>query len=77
MDPSLFSNEIETSIKSHPAESALSVALYEVQKLHAIQRLRQYFVKGFTTDDDRLNGDRGGNYFYELLARIRDIRSSD
>jgi hypothetical protein len=34
------------------------------------------FVKGFTMDDERLKRRGGGNYFEELLARIRDIRSS-
>lgn len=43
----------------------------------ATQRLREYIVKGFTLDDDRLKQAGGGNYFDELLARIRDIRSSE
>jgi hypothetical protein len=42
----------------------------------ATQRLREYIVKGFTLDDERLKQAGGGNYFDELLARIRDIRSS-
>ncbi|MBP7310130.1 MAG: virulence RhuM family protein, partial [Candidatus Cloacimonetes bacterium] len=41
------------------------------------QRLREYIVKGFTLDDERLKQSGGGNYFDELLARIRDIRSSE
>lgn len=41
------------------------------------QRLREYIVKGFTLDDERLKQAGGGNYFDELLARIRDIRSSE
>lgn len=41
------------------------------------QRLREYIVKGFTMDDERLKQAGGGNYFDELLARIRDIRSSE
>ena len=43
----------------------------------ATQRLREYIVKGFTMDDERLKQRGGGNYFEELLARIRDIRSSE
>lgn len=43
----------------------------------ATQRLREYIIKGFTLDDDRLKQAGGGNYFDELLARIRDIRSSE
>ena len=43
----------------------------------ATQRLREYIVKGFALDDSRLKQAGGGNYFDELLARIRDIRSSE
>ena len=43
----------------------------------ATQRLREYIIKGFTLDDARLKQAGGGNYFDELLARIRDIRSSE
>ncbi|MBQ9387724.1 MAG: virulence RhuM family protein [Lachnospiraceae bacterium] len=39
--------------------------------------LREYIIKGFTIDDERLKGNAGGNYWKELLDRIRDIRSSD
>ena len=39
--------------------------------------MRDYISKGFTLDDDRLKQAGGGNYFDELLARIRDIRSSE
>jgi hypothetical protein len=46
-------------------------------RIWATQRLREYIVKGFTMDDDRLKQRGGGNYFEELLARIRDIRSSE
>lgn len=43
----------------------------------ATQRLREYIIKGFAMDDERLKQAGGGNYFDELLARIRDIRSSE
>ncbi len=43
----------------------------------ATARLREYIVKGFTLNDDLLKEAGGGNYFDELLARIRDIRSSE
>lgn len=46
----------------------------------ATERLREYIVKGFTLDDERLKNPPGPgviNYFDELLARIRDIRSSE
>ena len=39
--------------------------------------LKEYMQKGFALDDDRLKRLGGGNYFDELLARIRDIRSSE
>ena len=39
--------------------------------------LKEYIKKGFVMDDDRLKRLGGGNYFEELLARIRDIRSSE
>jgi len=46
-------------------------------RIWATQRLREYIIKGFTLDDERLKRAGGGNYFDELLARIRDIRSSE
>src|SRR3989338_4280389 len=46
-------------------------------RIWATQRLREYIIKRFTLDDDRLKQGGGGNYFDELLARIRDIRSSE
>ena len=38
--------------------------------------IREYIIKGYTLDDERLKGN-GGRYFRELLQRIRDIRSSE
>lgn len=46
-------------------------------RIWATQRLREYTVKGFTLDDERLKQVGGGGYFDELLARVRDIRSSE
>lgn len=43
----------------------------------ATKRLKEYIVKGFTMDDERLKNLGGGNYWKELLDRIRDIRSSE
>ena len=43
----------------------------------ATERLKEYLVKGFTLDDERLKNLGGGSYWYELLERIRDIRSSE
>ncbi len=43
----------------------------------ATARLHEYIIKGFTMDDERLKGTGGGNYWKELLDRIRDIRSSE
>ena len=39
--------------------------------------LKEYLIKGFAMDDERLKGNGGGNYWKELLDRIRDIRSSE
>ena len=46
-------------------------------RIWATQRLKEYIIKGFTMNDDLLKQAGGGNYFDELLARIRDIRSSE
>jgi len=46
-------------------------------RIWANQILKEYMMKGFAMDDERLKNLGGGNYFDELLARIRDIRSSE
>lgn len=46
-------------------------------RIWATQVLKEYMIKGFAMDDDRLKGVGGGNYWKELLNRIRDIRSSE
>ncbi|MFN8698794.1 MAG: virulence RhuM family protein [Flavobacteriales bacterium] len=43
----------------------------------ATARLKEYLIKGFSINDEQLKQAGGGNYFDELLARIRDIRSSE
>ena len=43
----------------------------------ATERLKEYIVKGFTLDDERLKKLGGGSYWKELLERIRDIRASE
>lgn len=57
---------------------------YRVKSLRGVQfriwatdRLREYLIKGFTMNDDMLKQGAGGNYWRELLERIRDIRSSE
>ena len=46
-------------------------------RIWATNVLKEYMRKGFALDDDRLKRLGGGNYFEELLSRIRDIRSSE
>lgn len=46
-------------------------------RIWATWRLKEYIVKGFIMDDDRLKNLGGGGYWKELLARIRDIRASE
>lgn len=46
-------------------------------RIWATQRLREYLIKGFTMNDERLKEAGNSRYFEELLQRIRDIRSSE
>ncbi len=46
-------------------------------RIWASKILKEYIIKGFTMDDERLKGTGGGQYWKELLDRIRDIRSSE
>ena len=77
--------QISRDLEYYNLDAVISVG-YRVNSLRgtqfriwATQRLREYLVKGFAMDDERLKagGGVGRNYFDELLARIRDIRSSE
>ena len=75
--------EVTRQIEHYNLDAIISVG-YRVNSLRgtqfriwATQRLREYIIKGFAMDDERLKRNGGGNYFDELLARIRDIRSSE
>lgn len=46
-------------------------------RIWATNILKEYLIKGFAMDDERLKGNGGGSYWKELLDRIRDIRSSE
>jgi hypothetical protein len=75
--------EIERNIEYYNLDVIISVG-YRVKshrgtqfRIWGTQRLREYIIKGFSLDDERFKQAGGGNYFDELLARIRDIRSSE
>ncbi len=75
--------QVERSLKHYNLDVIISIG-YRVRshrgtqfRIWATQRLREYLIKGFAMDDQRLKQAGGGNYFEELLARIRDIRSSE
>ncbi len=70
-------------VKLYNLDVIISVG-YRVKSLRGVHfrrwataRLKEYMLKGFTMDDDRLKSLGGGNYWKELLDRIRDIRSSE
>ncbi len=80
-------NEGERSVSRNAKHYNLDVIIavgYRVKsprgtqfRIWATERLREYLVKGFTMNDDLLKQAGGGNYWKELLERIRDIRSSE
>lgn len=75
--------EINRKVAYYSLDMILAIG-YRVRSIRGIQFrnyattiLREYLVKGFAMDDERLKKLGGGNYFKELLDRIRDIRSSE
>ncbi len=78
------SREVTRDIKHYNLDTILAVG-YRVRsdrgtqfRKWATERLREYLIKGFTMDDERLKQGGGrARYFQELLQRIRDIRSSE
>lgn len=79
------SRRVERLIDFYSLEMILAIG-YRVRSHRGVQfrrwateRLREYIVKGFVLDDERLKGERalGADYFDELLERIRDIRASE
>ena len=74
---------VERQIDFYNLDVIISVG-YRVKSLRGTQFriwatniLKEYMKKGFALDDDRVKNLGGGNYFEELLSRIRDIRSSE
>ena len=74
---------IKRAIKYYNLDAIISVG-YRVDshrgtqfRIWATRRLKEYLVKGFTLDDERLKSGNQPNYFQELLDRIRDIRSTE
>lgn len=74
---------VSRNVKHYSLDVIISVG-YRVRSLRGTQfriwatdRLREYIVKGFAMNDDLLKKSGGGNYWKELLERIRDIRSSE
>jgi hypothetical protein len=75
--------QITRSVNCYNLDAIISVG-YRVNSSRATQFriwatkvLKEYLIKGFAMDDERLKGNGGGNYWKELLDRIRDIRSSE
>jgi hypothetical protein len=78
--------QVERALRHYSLDAIIAVG-YRVKsargtqfRIWATQRLKEYLVKGFTMDDERLKNPPGKgqtDYFDELLARIRDIRSSE
>jgi len=77
------SREVTRNIPHYNLDMIISLG-YRVKSIIATQfrrwateRLKEYIIKGFAMDDERLKQLGGGNYWRELLDRIRDIRSSE
>ena len=75
--------KVERKVKYYNLDMILSLGYRIKSKVAtnfrrwATEILKEYMIKGFTMDDERLKGNGGGNYWKELLARIKDIRSSE
>jgi len=77
------SRQVQRALEYYNLDMIISVG-YRVKsglatrfRIWATQRLKEYIIKGFTMDDARLKEAGNSRYFEELLARIRDIRSSE
>ena len=77
------SRSVERDVEHYNLDMILSLG-YRVRSVTATrfrqwatERLKEYIIKGFTMDDERLKQLGGGSYWKELLDRIRDIRSSE
>ena len=77
------SREVERNVVHYNLDMIISLG-YRVKsriatnfRRWATERIKEYMIKGFTMDDERLKKLGGGNYWKELLDRIRDIRSSE
>ncbi len=75
--------EVKRSLDYYNLDMIISVG-YRIKshvatrfRIWATERLKEYIIKGFALDDDRLKEPQNDRYFEELLARIRDIRSSE
>jgi hypothetical protein len=77
------SRKVERKQKFYNLDAIISVG-YRIKshiatkfRIWATKLLKEYLIKGFTMDDERLKNLGGGGYWKELLARIRDIRASE
>lgn len=77
------SRDVRRKVAHYNLDAIISVG-YRVKsklatqfRIWATERLREYLVKGFTMDDERLKNLGGGVYWRELLERVREIRSSE
>lgn len=75
--------QVQRSVEHYNLDVIVSVG-YRVKSLRgtkfriwATQRLREYIIKGFALDEERLKKGVGGDHFRQMLERIRDIRSSE
>lgn len=75
--------KVERNIDYYNLDVIISVG-YRVKSLEGVRfrkwataRIKEYIIKGYTMDDERFKNLGGGKYFYELINRIKDIRSSE